>query len=168
MGGFIGDGANIFTLKNSTNNGAVSSNGTVGLAAIQYRVGGFVGSITKGTSAKHIFQNLTNTGDVSAATSSTPDLVEVGGILGFVGIASTSLDGCKSGGNVSFTGSAKKTLVRGIVGNTTKVITIKNCAVAGNVDGTTLDADNFSGYIWGTSAATAPAVKTENNTFWAE
>ena len=153
MGGFIGDGANYFDLKNSINNGNVMSDGNSvatgdNVSKFQYRVGGFVGSITKGGNNNHKFTNLYNHGNVIAtATSTSPatPVLEVGGILGFLNYTDKFID-CKCNAVISSTGATKK-WARAIVGNTSKDCTISNCGVAGEVAGTVLNSENFGEFI---------------------
>lgn len=171
MGGFIGDGANNFTLKNSTNNGEVSSSCAVTKTTIQYRVGGFVGSVTKGTNGKHLFTDLENKGNVSAENTSatiTPAEICVGGIQGFMGKTSSKFTRCKSNAAIAASGLATNTFVKAIVGNTTQACTITDCALAGSCNGEAITAENFSGFVWGTDLATAPTVTETGTTFITE
>mgnify|MGYP003292393747 CR=1 FL=1 len=171
-GGFIGDGANNFTIKNSTNNGNLSLDGTVTAANIQYRSGGFVGSISKGTSGSHVFTNLTNTGNITVATKGTITAItnlEIGGILGYAS-KKAAITECTAKGDISYSGLSVTTLlVKAIFArNDVKSSSIKNCKIAGNMNGTELTEDNFGDYIWGTSLATAPTIITDKNTFLTE
>ena len=151
-GGVVGYVDKAATIKNATNNGAISSSGNDTTGAIN--LGGIVAS-TKGTVT---IQNCTNYGPVTAGQKTTNGLTSAAGIVGLA-------DGDKTADRITVTGCVNtkpvdanviRCNVGGIVGDAKINATVQNCEntkdakITSYIDATVVSAvGGIIGYVRG-------------------
>lgn len=160
-GGVVGYFDNVKTggaIKNCSNSGSITNNGTVSTANY-VRIGGILGCGR--LSPNLCIDGCTSTGVFSNTNSSVTVNLPIGGIVGFFN-STTQILNSKVDANISTSGTAK--LLGAIAGTVGVDCTIENNGVRGSVDGVALTADNWSEKLWPTTSKTV--TTNTPNYYW--
>lgn len=139
VGGILGSSCSDVSLKNNSNSGNLTVKNT---GETSVYCGGVLGFYQKG-------KTLKTSSDVNSANVSLEAKDgAAGGVFGNVSTAVEKLEGDTNFGSVSFGEDNRKS--GSIAGLTSAAL--KSCKVGGSVNGTVLNAENFSLYIQGTDS----------------
>lgn len=139
LGGVLGSNTSAYTnLISCTNEGPVTNTSSAKVTD------GYYGGLAGYRTGAGTVSDCTNTGDVTV--SGTFTTLRVGGLIGYDSTAPTI-----SGGKISCTVTSPATNHLGMIIGYATTPTIKTTGVAGTINGTALDADNWKTKICGSS-----------------
>lgn len=153
------------TVENSKNYGVVSNQSASGAKGSGATNGAYVGGVFGGSASGTTYViNCENHGDVSNAVTegATTVSMNLGGIAGYMGNADGKIDGCTSNCTISTSGTVTTYMSAQVLGRcgTGGTFTISNTHLAGTVDGTAIDADNYSSFICGYKSGAISDIET--------
>lgn len=154
------------TIENSKNYGAISNeSATTVTSSSSANNGAYVGGVFGGSASGTTYVlACENKGNVSNTVTggATAKSMNLGGIAGYMGNADGKIDDCISSCTISSTGTVTNYRSAQVLGScgTGGAFTISNTKLAGTVNGTLLDADNYSDYIYGYKDGTVTDIAT--------
>ena len=108
VGMLLGVARMSLTIENCFNKADVNITVASDCPRTEFRVGGLVGAVMNDGSAKHIFKDCYNTGDMTITVNDDSN-ISVGGLIGYLSDGNNAIDNCYNTGDIALTSTVRTT-----------------------------------------------------------